>query len=198
VAIVIVTREKLEDVYVVTARATLPTGRTDESVGAVTIAGLKGEALANAYMKCETKAKRRVTLSIVGLGMLDETELETIPRKAFGVPPPVVHEAASDPPLLDENNHVPIDPDKDPPPAGVAKELPDFCGKHPKLKDAMGVPFFDLPFESLNVIGDVMRVGMLMVPEGSNKRGWYEWIVNGLLDELAERAAMDGKKEQTK
>jgi hypothetical protein len=29
-------------------------------------------------MKCETKAKRRVTLSICGLGMLDETELETI------------------------------------------------------------------------------------------------------------------------
>ena len=28
-------------------------------------------------MKCETKAKRRVTLSICGLGMLDETEVET-------------------------------------------------------------------------------------------------------------------------
>jgi hypothetical protein len=31
-------------------------------------------------MKAETKAKRRVTLSIVGLGMLDESELETIPQ----------------------------------------------------------------------------------------------------------------------
>jgi len=30
-------------------------------------------------MKCETKAKRRATLSICGLGMLDESELETIP-----------------------------------------------------------------------------------------------------------------------
>ena len=30
-------------------------------------------------MKAETKAKRRATLSICGLGMLDETEIETIP-----------------------------------------------------------------------------------------------------------------------
>jgi hypothetical protein len=30
-------------------------------------------------MKCETKAKRRVTLSIVGLGWTDESEIETIP-----------------------------------------------------------------------------------------------------------------------
>ena len=30
-------------------------------------------------MKAETKAKRRVTLSLVGLGMLDETETVTIP-----------------------------------------------------------------------------------------------------------------------
>lgn len=34
------------------------------------------EALANALMKAETKAKRRVTLSIAGLGLLDESELE--------------------------------------------------------------------------------------------------------------------------
>jgi hypothetical protein len=34
--------------------------------------------LANALMKAETKAKRRATLSICGLGMLDETEVEDI------------------------------------------------------------------------------------------------------------------------
>lgn len=81
VAIVILSREILDDVYVVTARATLPNGRTDESVGAVTIGGLKGDNKANALMKAESKAKRRVTLSICGLGMLDETELETIHNK---------------------------------------------------------------------------------------------------------------------
>src|SRR5260370_32382559 len=68
-----------EDVYIVRARATMPDGRTDESLGAVSLAGLEGEALANALMKAETKAKRRVALSICGLGMLDETEVETLP-----------------------------------------------------------------------------------------------------------------------
>jgi hypothetical protein len=68
----------VEDCYVVTARATTPI-RQDESIGAVNIAGLKGDVRANAMMKAETKAKRRVTLSICGLGMLDETEVDSIP-----------------------------------------------------------------------------------------------------------------------
>ena len=71
--------ELTEGVFSVTARATLPTGRTDEATGAVYVGDLKGEARANAIMKTETKAKRRVTLSIVGLGWLDETEVETVP-----------------------------------------------------------------------------------------------------------------------
>ena len=65
--------------YEVWARATRPDGRTDEDLGAVNVKGLQGEALANAMMKAITKAKRRVTLSICGLGWLDETEVETIP-----------------------------------------------------------------------------------------------------------------------
>lgn len=79
VSITIASREQIGDVYAVTARATTNEGRSDESVGAVSIGNLKGDALANALMKAETKAKRRVTLSICGLGMLDETEVETIP-----------------------------------------------------------------------------------------------------------------------
>jgi hypothetical protein len=73
-------REQIGDLFVVTARATITeTGRTDESIGAVNTAGLRGEALANAMMKAETKAKRRVTLSIAGLGWLDESEAGAIP-----------------------------------------------------------------------------------------------------------------------
>jgi len=68
-----------DNIYVVTARARDSQGRTDEAIGAVSIAGLKGDALANAIMKAETKAKRRVTLSICGLGWLDETEVSTVP-----------------------------------------------------------------------------------------------------------------------
>lgn len=79
ISITVTSRERIEDVYVVTARARMADGREDESTGAVNIAGLKGEQLANAFMKAETKAKRRVTLSICGLNMLDETEVESIP-----------------------------------------------------------------------------------------------------------------------
>jgi hypothetical protein len=79
VSISIAAREFTEGCYVVTARASFPNGRTDESIGAVPIENLKGEARANAMMKCETKAKRRVTLSICGLGMLDELEVDSIP-----------------------------------------------------------------------------------------------------------------------
>lgn len=68
-----------EDLVVVTVTGTDGTGRGDTEVGAVSIAGLKGDARANAIMKAITKAKRRLTLSMVGLGMLDESETETIP-----------------------------------------------------------------------------------------------------------------------
>lgn len=78
VSIVKMERETIEGVYVCTAYAVDATGRQDVSTGAVHIDGLKGEARANAMMKSETKSKRRVTLSICGLGMLDETEVETI------------------------------------------------------------------------------------------------------------------------
>ena len=67
-------------VYIVTSKASLPDGRCTESIGAVNIAGLKGEAYANAIMKAETKAKRRATLDLLGLGVLDESEAETIPN----------------------------------------------------------------------------------------------------------------------
>jgi hypothetical protein len=108
ISITIVSRERLDDIYVVTARATTPDGRTDEAIGAVSLlkkemvwdaeqynskTGKKGtyvwsgkmiplvaDELANAIMRAETKAKRRVALSIVGLGILDESELDTVPQ----------------------------------------------------------------------------------------------------------------------
>jgi len=88
VSVKIVAREETAGVYVVTAQATLPDGRVDESIGAVSLEGLKGEARANGIMRAETKSKRRVTLSICGLGLLDETEVETIPDATPHAPPP--------------------------------------------------------------------------------------------------------------
>jgi hypothetical protein len=90
VSIQITARETVNGCYVVSARATLPNGRTDDDSGAVAVDGLRHEALANAMMKAATKAKRRVTLSICGLGMLDETEVGDI----RGAVPTPIDEAA--------------------------------------------------------------------------------------------------------
>jgi hypothetical protein len=78
IAITISSKERIDDVWVVVACASQPNGRADEDIGAVPIKGLNGERLANALMKAITKAKRRVTLSMCGLNMLDESELETV------------------------------------------------------------------------------------------------------------------------
>lgn len=78
VSIKIVKADKIDDLFVVIVEAKNGQGREDSATGAVPILGLKGEALANAMMKAETKAKRRVTLSICGLNMLDETEVASI------------------------------------------------------------------------------------------------------------------------
>jgi hypothetical protein len=64
-------------VYAV-CEATHPNGRTETA-----IATLQMSDPANIYMKAETKAKRRATLSILGLGMLDESELAGIPASAM-------------------------------------------------------------------------------------------------------------------
>jgi hypothetical protein len=76
-------RELIGDVYVVTAYGRDASGREDGSTGAVPVKGLAGEAMANAYMKAETKAKRRLTLSLAGLGMSDESEIGSIPTASL-------------------------------------------------------------------------------------------------------------------
>lgn len=85
ISIKIISRDRLDGVYIVSAQASTPDGRTDESTGVVAIENLKGDNLANALMKAETKAKRRATLSICGLGMMDETETETTPARYVDV-----------------------------------------------------------------------------------------------------------------
>lgn len=69
----------VDDCYVVTAKGKTGTGRLDAATGAVSMGSLKGEAKCNALMKAETKAKRRLTLSLCGLGLLDDSEVDSIP-----------------------------------------------------------------------------------------------------------------------
>jgi hypothetical protein len=80
VSLEVVTRHVADDILTVHVKATTPDGRSDEDFGTVAFpSALKGEARANAVLKAITKAKRRATLSICGLGWLDETEVEAIP-----------------------------------------------------------------------------------------------------------------------
>ena len=94
VSTTITDRRTEDDIYIVTALATDKHGRTDESIGAVPLGNTKGEARANAIMRAETKAKRRATLALVGLGWLDETEVESIPDAVLMDSPAVEPQAA--------------------------------------------------------------------------------------------------------
>ena len=111
-------RSTQEGIHTVEVEVSDPMGRRDFATGAVTVSNLKGDNLANAIMKAETKAKRRATLSICGLGLLDESEVETIPGHVQMIdtpkpddtvrhsdappppPPPPVDEAPAPPPEL--------------------------------------------------------------------------------------------------
>jgi hypothetical protein len=66
------------DNFLVKVKGHDSTGRSDVEIGVVKKTDMQGN-LANAQMKAVTKAKRRLTLSLCGLGWLDETEVETIP-----------------------------------------------------------------------------------------------------------------------
>ncbi len=138
ISVEILSREEEEDLLIVHARAINGEGRSDEDYGAVLLqypeqvwskkskayvkhprAGkpLKGVERANAIMKCVTKSKRRVTLSLAGLGFLDETEVEDVDRsaEAFTKEKPEVIQPASAgeqkplPPRVGENTPDPVE-----------------------------------------------------------------------------------------
>lgn len=73
-------RERVDGIYIVSVRCTGADGRLSENQGAVDVGNVTGEKLANAILKATTKAIRRSVLAHCGLGMLDETEVETIPE----------------------------------------------------------------------------------------------------------------------
>jgi|SRR6185369_1465485 len=83
----IVSQDISDGLLSIHARAKDSTGRVDEDLGVVPFPDtLRGDVRANTILRAVTKAKRRVTLSISGLGYLDETEAEDIPG-AEKVPP---------------------------------------------------------------------------------------------------------------
>jgi hypothetical protein len=85
----IVSEDVKDGMLIIHTRAKDSTGRVDEDLGVVPFPEtLRGEVRANTILRCVTKSKRRVTLSIAGLGYLDETEVESI-AGAEKVPPEV-------------------------------------------------------------------------------------------------------------
>jgi hypothetical protein len=95
VSITTVSVQYESDLAIVSVQACDRGGRTDSDLGVVSVAGLRGEDRANAILKAVTKAKRRVTLSICGLGMLDESEVDDIPSAVLEQAPAPRHLAAT-------------------------------------------------------------------------------------------------------
>ena len=79
ISVEILQNEIIDGMIMVHVKATAPDGRSDEDIAVVKMRG--GADGINDRMKAITKAKRRITLSICGLGMLDESEIETIPKE---------------------------------------------------------------------------------------------------------------------
>ena len=134
VSVTVVSRTITAGISEVVARASSPDGRMTDEIGCVSIEGMKGEALSNALMKAVTKAKRRAVLSHCGLGMMDETEVDSVPgaikatassslSSAAGLPPagfsqPVKAKAVEKPP--------------EPSPVAPQQEEPAVIPQHPK------------------------------------------------------------------
>jgi len=89
VSITEMTTKEVGGVFCVTVKAQDGEGRLDMATGAMALSHLKGEAMANALMKAETKAKRRVTLSICGLNFMDESEFEREDDRKFPAIPEI-------------------------------------------------------------------------------------------------------------
>jgi hypothetical protein len=88
ISVEIVSRQLMGELMTVHTRAKTPDGRADEDYGVISLPDhIKADIRANMVMKAITKAKRRVTLSICGLGWLDETEVADIPTESKSAPP---------------------------------------------------------------------------------------------------------------
>ena len=87
-------------ILTVTARVRDKSGREDSDIGCVFIDGMRGDLLANAHMRAVTKAKRRATLSLCGLGWLDESETDSIPGSQI-VPDPDPRKDVIVPPIVE-------------------------------------------------------------------------------------------------
>jgi len=114
----IISRQEVDGlIFEVVVRAKLPDGRFTDNTGSVPIvypAKLKAregwkdhpkagqrvdpEEMCNCRMKAETKGKRRATLDIIGLGEMDESEIDTVEAEIIPIEPPPAQRKVADGP----------------------------------------------------------------------------------------------------
>ena len=129
-----------DDWIIVSVVAYDKTGRKDSDVGVVSRKDMRGD-FGNALMKAVTKAKRRVTLSICGLGMLDETEIETIPDARR----PAIVDIPTE--QLEPPTQEPTDPFEEMQVANPYSGLPEAIRE---MTDSDGVKYIYLPTDKLS------------------------------------------------
>lgn len=88
-SVTIIDRSISNGLVIATARVHTQDGTDVDDIGVVPFPQAGPDAQANAIMKAVTKAKRRAILSACGLGMVDESELETI-TDVKEVPQPLI------------------------------------------------------------------------------------------------------------
>lgn len=184
ISVEIVSQEFAHGLLTIHVRAKDRDGRTDEDLGVVAFPeALKGDAAANAILKAVTKAKRRVTLSLSGLGFLDETEVEDIPapakqtyREPESGPQPTIAPARKGPTpeevtaqqkrdakiLQEQRQSVPSTPHKLPVPHLANNAGPDYRGFAMQLLDTMrGCPemaaIFEWQQENQSIIDEMQK-----------------------------------------
>lgn len=142
-------REIVGELFVCEARATAPDGRTDTASKYVPLTNkfgqLKGTMLANAMMKAETGAKRRVTFSMIGMASPPDADETAAWREA----------------VIDGTGRI-IDRPNDEQKALAAD---------PRMARAVGEPVFeDLPVEDGGAVSQAARPDELERPQQSGPR----------------------------
>lgn len=144
-------------VYAV-CKVTHPNGRFETATATVPLVDP-----VNVLMKVETKAKRRATLSILGLGVLDEMELETIPahvqEPGAGVDLRHGNGDGYDEEPVPPRGEVPVDA---PAPAELPPELAGFYARCAEI---------ELPGESV-AVWRKHRTGIQTLPMPDREAAW--------------------------
>ena len=78
ISITDVEHQVIDGMIFVTVKGHDGTGRYDSATAALPLPENRGDAYSNQVMKCETKAKRRFTLSICGLAILERDDCERV------------------------------------------------------------------------------------------------------------------------